>query len=133
MWEYFRQIFWGTGIDLPEEDFVEQMEEFTIDAMELGPGEKAQLSLNLPADFVIVFEPVTHFAHFIDVKGEPTKERQNLSLIFNKAHSPTVTTEMRPGPLRITHGQQERRARAAVGVDRRRITCTTCSASGGRS
>ena len=102
LWEYFRQIFWGTGIDLPEQGFVEQMEEFTIDSMEIGPGEKAQLSLTLPADFVILFEPVTHFAHFIDVKGEPVKERQNLSLIFNKAHSPTVTTELRPGPLRIS-------------------------------
>ena len=102
IWEYFRQTFWGSGIDLPEENFVKQMEEFTIDAMEIGPGEKAQLSLTLPADFVILFEPVTHFAHFIDVKGEPIKERQNLSLIFNKAHSPTVTTEMRPGPLRIS-------------------------------
>jgi class 3 adenylate cyclase len=102
LWEYFRQIFWGTGIDLPEQGFVEQMEEFTIDSMEIGPGEKAQLSLTLPADFVILFEPVTHFAHFIDVKGEPVKERQNLSLIFSKAHSPTVTTELRPGPLRIS-------------------------------
>ncbi len=102
LWEYFRQIFWGTGIDLPEENFVEQMEEFTIDSMEIGPGEKAQLSLTLPADFVILFEPVTHFAHFIDVKGGPVKERQSLSLIFNKAHSPTVTTEMQPGPLRIS-------------------------------
>ena len=101
VWEYFRQTFWGSGIDLPEENFVGQMEAFTIDAMEVGPGEKAQLSLTLPADFVILFEPVTHFAHFIDVKGEPIKERQNLALIFNKAHSPTVTTEMRPGPLRI--------------------------------
>src|SRR6185503_5416295 len=101
VWEYFRQIFWGSGIDLPSENFVATMEDFTIDAMEIGPGEKAQLSLTLPADFVIVFEPGTHFAHFIDVKGEPTKERQNLALIFNKAHSPTVTTEMRPGPLRI--------------------------------
>jgi class 3 adenylate cyclase len=102
LWEYFRQIFWGTGIDLPEEGFIEMMEEFTIDTMEIGPGEKAQLSLTLPADFVILFEPATHFAHFIDVKGEPTKERQNLALIFNKAHSATVTTEMRPGPLRIS-------------------------------
>jgi class 3 adenylate cyclase len=102
VWEYFRQIFWGSGIDLPGEDFVTQMEDFTIDAMEIGPGEKAQLSLTLPADFVIVFEPGTHFAHFIDVKGEPTKERQNLSLVFNKTHTPTVTTEMRPGPLRIS-------------------------------
>ncbi len=102
VWEYFRQVFWGSGIDLPETGLRKQiLEDFTIDAMEIGPGEKAQLSLTLPADFVIVFEPGTHFAHFIDVKGEPTKDRQNLSLVFNKTHTPTVTTEMRPGPLRI--------------------------------
>ena len=43
------------------------------------------LSLQLPAQFIIVFEPVTHSAHFIDVQGEPTRERQQLSLIYNKA------------------------------------------------
>jgi class 3 adenylate cyclase len=50
---------------------------------------------------VIVFEPVTHAAHFIDVKGEPTRERQNLAMIFSKVHAPTGTTTMRPGPLRL--------------------------------
>ena len=39
---------------------------------------KAILSLQLPAEFVIVFEPVTHSAQFLDVKGEPTRERQSL-------------------------------------------------------
>jgi len=59
--------------------------------------------VQLPAEFIIVFEPVTHAAHFIDVKGEPTKERQTLSLIYEKsqAHAQTITTEMRPGPLRL--------------------------------
>ncbi len=47
-------------------------------------------------------EPVTHAAHFIDVKGELTRERQNLAMIFNKIHAPTGTTEMRPGPLRLS-------------------------------
>jgi class 3 adenylate cyclase len=101
VWEYFRQIFWSSSLALPEEDYVQQMERFTIDAMEMGPGEKAQLSLTLPGNFLILFEPVTHYAHFIDVKGEPIEERQNLAVIFNKGHSPTLTTEMRPGPLRI--------------------------------
>ena len=73
-----------------------------IDSIELGPGEKGQISVQLPAAFVIVFEPVTHAAHFIDVKGEPTKERQTLSLIYDKVHAPTITTEMRPGPLRLS-------------------------------
>jgi class 3 adenylate cyclase len=102
VWEYFRQIFWGSGIDLPEEGLEQVLEEITIDSTELGPGEKAQMSVQLPLEFVIVFEPVTHAAHFIDVKGEPTKERQSLSLIYNKVFAPTITTEMRPGPLRLT-------------------------------
>jgi class 3 adenylate cyclase len=101
VWEYFRQIFWGSGIDLPETGLEDILEEITIDSIELSPGEKAQMSVQLPAEFVIVFEPVTHAAHFIDVKGEPTRERQNLSLIYNKVFAPTVTTEMRPGPLRL--------------------------------
>jgi class 3 adenylate cyclase len=102
VWEYFRQIFWGSGIDLPEEGLEKILEEITIDSIELGPGEKAQMSVQLPLEFVIVFEPVTHAAHFIDVKGEPTKERQNLSLVYNKVFSPTITTVMQPGPLRLS-------------------------------
>ncbi|MGA7308015.1 MAG: adenylate/guanylate cyclase domain-containing protein [Pseudolabrys sp.] len=100
-WEYFRQIFWGSGVDLPEIGFEDLMEEVTLDSIELPPGQKAQMSLQMPGEFLIVFEPVTHAAHFIDVKGEPTRERQNLTLIFNKVQAPTVTTEMRPGPLRL--------------------------------
>jgi class 3 adenylate cyclase len=100
-WEYFRQIFWGSGVDLPETGFEALMEEVTLDSIELPSGQKAQMSLQMPSQFLIVFEPVTHAAHFIDVKGEPTRERQNLTLIFNKVQAPTVTTEMRPGPLRL--------------------------------
>lgn len=102
VWEYFRQIFWGSGVDLPEDGFEDLMEKVSLDSIELPAGEKAQLSLQMPAMFLIVFEPVTHAAHFIDVKGEPTKERQTLSLIYNKVQAPTATTEMRPGPLRLS-------------------------------
>jgi class 3 adenylate cyclase len=102
VWEYFRQIFWGSGVDVPETGFEQLMEEITLDSIELPPGQKAQMSLQMPAEFLIVFEPVTHAAHFIDVKGEPTRERQNLALIFNKVHAETVTTVMQPGPLRLS-------------------------------
>src|ERR1700749_260894 len=57
-WEYFRQIFWGSGVDLPD-TLAEVLEEITIDELELAPGEKAQMSVQLPAEFVTVFEPVT--------------------------------------------------------------------------
>ena len=59
------------------------------------------LSVQLPEEFIIVFEPVTHSAQFIDVKGEPTRERQALSLIYDRDHAHNQATEMRPGPLRI--------------------------------
>ncbi|HYU10972.1 MAG TPA: adenylate/guanylate cyclase domain-containing protein [Stellaceae bacterium] len=99
--EYMRQIFWASGMNIPE-DLERIGEEITLDTLELPAGEKAQLSLQLPAEFLIVFEPVTHAAQFIDVKGEPTRERQNLSLVFNNLKAPTGTVEMRPGPLRLS-------------------------------
>src|SRR5216683_4806200 len=99
--EYFRQIFWGSGIDVPD-DFEQLIEEIVLDAVELSPGEKALLSLQLPAEFVIVIDPVTHGTQFLDVKGDPTRERQNLSVVFDKVLSPTETVELRPGPLRLS-------------------------------
>src|SRR5271165_1675741 len=78
--EYFRQIFWSSAIDLP--DYLDRLiQEITLDTVELPPGGKAQLSLQLPADFVIILDPVTHTTQFLDVKGEPTHERQSLSLV----------------------------------------------------
>jgi class 3 adenylate cyclase len=106
IWEYFKQIFWSSGIDLNKDSFAALTDEVTLDALELPAGEKAVLSLQLPPQFIIVFEPVTHSAQFIDVQGEPTKERQQLSLIYNKVHAPTGTTTMRPGPLRLALDNQ---------------------------
>ena len=99
--EYFRQIFWGSGVNIP--DYFEQLvEEIVLDQVELPPGEKALLSLQLPAEFVILVDPVTHGTQFLDVKGEPTRERQNLSLVFDKLRAPTGTVSLRPGPLRLS-------------------------------
>ncbi len=98
--EYLRQIFWCSGVDLPE-NLDKTLAEFTVDSIELPPGERAVLSVQLPNDFVIVFDPVTHGTQFIDVKGEPTQERQTLSMVFNKVKAPVGTVELRPGPLRV--------------------------------
>jgi class 3 adenylate cyclase len=106
LWEYFKQVFWSSGVDLNRESFEQLTDEVTLDALELPAGEKAVLSLQLPPQFIIVFEPVTHSAQFIDVQGEPTKERQQLSLIYNKAHAPVGSTTMRPGPLRLSLDNQ---------------------------
>src|SRR5262245_5729974 len=99
--EYFRQIFWSSAIDLPQ-NLDRVIQEITLDTVELPPGDKALLSLQLPAEFLIVLDPVTHTTQFLTVKGEATRERQNLSLIFDKVHTPTETIELHPGPLRLS-------------------------------
>src|SRR5207237_3269510 len=91
--------------------------EFTIDSIELPPGERAVLSLQLPKDFVILFDPVTHGSQFIDVKGEPTRERQTLSIVFNKVTAPVGTVTMRPGPLRLSlENRADRRVLPALWI-----------------
>jgi len=53
--EYLRQVFWGSGMDLPEE-LEARIDEFSLEALELPPGEKALISLQLPAEFIIIFD-----------------------------------------------------------------------------
>jgi class 3 adenylate cyclase len=102
VWEYFKQVFWSSGVDFNKESFATLSDEVTLDTLELPAGEKATMSLQLPNDFIIIFEPVTHAAHFIDVQGEPTKDRQQLAIMYNRVQAPTGTTTMRPGPLRLS-------------------------------
>src|SRR5690606_6211774 len=92
--EYYRQMYWGSGIDVPEEGYRQLFDEFVLDHVELGAGEKGVLSIQQPAEFLIIFEPVTHSAQFIDVKGEPSRERQGLSMAFDREHGLHQTLEM---------------------------------------
>src|SRR5438445_11617649 len=92
VWEYFKQVFWSSGVDLNKESFASLTDEVTLDTLELPPHEKAVMSLQLPSDFIIVLEPVTHPAQFIDVQGEPTKDRQQLSLVYSTPTTPTAQT-----------------------------------------
>jgi class 3 adenylate cyclase len=98
--EYYRQIFWSSAIDLPG-DPEKLFAEVTLEMVDLPPGERAILSLQAPEGTLIVFDPVTHAAQFIEVKGEETGERQNLSVTFNKVQVPVDTVALRPGPLRL--------------------------------
>jgi class 3 adenylate cyclase len=114
--EYYRQVFWSSGVDLPE-PLGDSLAAFTVDSIELPPGEKAVLSVQLPNDFIIIFDPVTHGTQFLDVKGEPTRERQALSMVFNKLKAPTGTIEIRPGPLRLSlENRTDRRVLPALWI-----------------
>jgi Family of unknown function (DUF5939)/Adenylate and Guanylate cyclase catalytic domain len=99
--EYYRQIFWSSGVDLPE-SLGDSLSEFTVDSIELAPGQKAGLSVQLPGAFVIVFDPVTHGTQFIDVRGSATQQRQAFSMLFDKMKAPAGKIDMRPGPLRLS-------------------------------
>src|SRR5690349_20152793 len=116
-WEYTRQMFWSSGMELDDADMKRLVDEVSLEAIELPAGEKALVSLQLPNQFVIVFEPVTHSAHFLEIQGEPTRERQQFSIVFNKLHAPTGSTVMRPGPLRLSlENQTDHRVLPAVWV-----------------
>jgi len=114
--EYYRQIFWSSGMDLPE-NLEASLAEFTIDSIELPPAAKGVLSVQLPQGFVIVFDPVTHGRQIIAVKGEPTRDRQALSVVFNKVRAPLGSAEMRPGPLRLSlENRTDRRVLPALWI-----------------
>src|SRR6202171_1631209 len=81
--EYYRQVFWSSAIDLPA-DLEKLLGEVTLETVDVPHGERAILSLQVPEGTLIVFDPVTHTAQFLDVSGDEASERQNLSVIFNK-------------------------------------------------
>ena len=106
--DYYRQIFWSSGMDLPD-DLAASLAEFTIDSIEVPPAAKAVLSAQLPEGVVIAFDAVTHTRQIIAVKGEPTRDKQALSIVFTKVRAPLGTVELRPGPLRLLLENQTNR------------------------
>jgi class 3 adenylate cyclase len=98
--EYYREIFWSSAIDLPD-DLERLLQDVTLEGIDLPSGERAILSLQLPKGTLIVFDPVTHTAQFLDVSGEEASDRQNLSMIFNKVQAPVDSVTLHPGPLRV--------------------------------
>src|SRR6266513_4764351 len=101
--EYYRQIFWSSGVDLPDDEtFAKWVQETTLDARELSPGEKVVLSLQLPEGEVDMFDPVLHMSQHLEVKGEPAGVSQSLSFVMTTDHAPEESVQMRPGPLQLT-------------------------------
>jgi hypothetical protein len=101
--EYYRQIFWSSGVDLPDDEtFANWVKETTLDSRELSPGEKVVLSLQLPEGEVDMFDPVLHMSQHLEVKGEPARESQSLSFVMTRDHAPEESVQMRPGPAKLT-------------------------------
>jgi class 3 adenylate cyclase len=101
--EYYRQIFWSSGVDLPDDEtFAKWVRENTLDSRELSPGEKVVLSLQLPEGEVDMFDPVLHMSQHLEVKGKPARESQSLSFVMTRDHAPEESVQMHPGPLKLT-------------------------------
>src|SRR5881398_2788808 len=83
--EYYRQVFWSSGVDLPDDETLAKwVKETTLEAVELSAGEKVVLSLQLPEGYVIVFDPVLQMSQFIEVTGEATRKPQSLAFVMTK-------------------------------------------------
>jgi class 3 adenylate cyclase len=101
MWDYARQIFWSSRLDLPE-DLSAAAEPAVLDAAELPAGERALLSLQIPEGTVIVFDAVTHTSQVLKVSGEPSRERQSVAVVFDGGHTHNEALTLRPGMLRLS-------------------------------
>jgi class 3 adenylate cyclase len=100
--EYYRQIFWSSGVDLPDDETLGKwVKETTLDSRELSPGEKVALSLELPKGEVDLFDPVLHMSQHLEVNGEPARESQSLSFVMTRDHAPEATVQMQPGSLKL--------------------------------
>jgi class 3 adenylate cyclase len=101
IWEYYRQILWSSGVDLPD-DYKQVMEEAILDSVELPPAGVARLSLTLPKSRVVVFEPITHSARFLIVEGGETRDRQNISVVYSNEGLLMGSAKLNPGPLLLS-------------------------------
>src|SRR5207247_4644960 len=75
--EYYRQIFWSSGVDLPDDETLAKwIKETTLDALELSAGENVVLCLQLPERYVIVFDPVITIPPLAEATGQPARKSQ---------------------------------------------------------
>src|SRR2546430_17438266 len=87
--DYYRQIFWSSGVDLPDDEtFAKWVKETTLDSRELSPGEKVVLSLQLPEGEVDMFHPVLPMSQHLELKGDPAPQSHSLPFVMTRAHSP---------------------------------------------
>ena len=101
--EYYRQIFWSSGVDLPDDaTFAKWIKENTLATRELSPGEKVVLSLELPEGVVDLFDPIVNMSQSIEAHGEPARESQSLAFVMTRDHATENDVQMRPGPLQLT-------------------------------
>jgi class 3 adenylate cyclase len=108
--DYYRHLYFGGRLKLPAgEAWDEAWRAITLEAEEIPPLGKMIFGVQLPAEFVILFEPVLHAAVFIEVSGEPTRDRREMTVIYNESGASASQVTLAPGPLRLTIENQTNR------------------------
>jgi len=101
-WDYFRQVFWSSAVDLSEDDLKTLIGQCTLFARELAPGEQASVTMQVAPGWVIIFEPISHLGHYLKVAPEATADVQRVALVLKSDHGPTETTSVKTGPVELT-------------------------------
>lgn len=60
------------------------------------------MSLVLPSSYILIFEPVTHTAQHLNVRGDPPAQRQELSIVYTDENQQLPPRKLKSGPLRLT-------------------------------
>jgi class 3 adenylate cyclase len=116
IWQYHRQMHFSGAIDLPPDaEWMADFSNYVVDAEEVPARQKLVLSLTLQPSPVVVFEPVNHGAVALSVDGEPTRERQELTLVYDTSGVTPNHATLKPGPCRLViENRTERRILPAV-------------------
>ncbi|HEY3235582.1 MAG TPA: DUF5939 domain-containing protein [Polyangiaceae bacterium] len=102
-WDHWRYVYKSSALVIPEgEAWSELCESLTIAEEPLSPGERLVLSIQLPPEFLILFEEITHSSVFLEVQGPESRTRQELSVTYSQGGTPHRTLTLQPGPARLT-------------------------------
>ncbi|MGA7956083.1 MAG: DUF5939 domain-containing protein, partial [Xanthobacteraceae bacterium] len=102
LWDYYRHVFWSSAVDLSDDGLKKLISDFTLFARELKPGEAETVQLDVSEGWVLIFDPVSHFGHYLKVAAERAEALQKVSLAFEGVHAPTTTTQLQSGKVELT-------------------------------
>ena len=101
-WDYYRQVYWSSAVDLSDADLRRLIAEFTLYAGALEPDDEATVTVEVPEGWVLLFDPVSHFGHYLKVAPVRTAALQKLTVVLKGTRAPTETTALQAGPLQLT-------------------------------
>jgi class 3 adenylate cyclase len=100
--DYFRQMYFSGATALPDGDrWLADLGEFMLEAEEVPARQRLVLSVTLPPGPMVVIDAVSHNTVGLMIEGEPTRERQELSLVYDETAVTPVRAALRPGAARI--------------------------------